>query len=251
VIDENFQKYASALEDIPSIIGYAIKANNNLILLQHLRELGCGAVLVSGNELLIAIKAGFEPEKLVFNGNGKLPKELELAAKHGVLINVDSEFDLENIITTAENVVLVIESGRSMVASSAVLVHIVTGTKTNGEKRFVVVDGSMASLIRPSLYDAYQHILLTAPSTGEVAKFDVVGPVCESADFLGKDRELRTPKSGAGLVVMDVGAYCMSMASTYNLNMRPPEYWLNDGRLQMVRRAEELSDHLRLFEGLI
>lgn len=63
------------------------------------------------------------------------------------------------------------------------------GVKTNGNKNFVVVDGSMAELIRPSLYDAYQHIELTAPHPeSPVQKFDVVGPVCESADFLGKER---------------------------------------------------------------
>jgi diaminopimelate decarboxylase len=65
--------------------------------------------------------------------------------------------------------------------------------KTNGNKHFIVVDGSMAALIRPSLYDAYQHIELTAPSSAPKQTFDIVGPVCESADFLGKERELPTP----------------------------------------------------------
>ena len=84
---------------------------------------------------------------------------------------------------------LVIEPGRSMVATSSAFVNTVTGVKTNGNKNFIVVDGSMAELIRPSLYDAYQHIELTAPHPGAaLEKYDVVGPVCESADFLGKDR---------------------------------------------------------------
>ena len=159
---------------------------------------------------------------------------------------IDSVRDL----VKAEGVTLIIEPGRSMVASSGALINTVTGTKTNGNKEFIVVDGSMASLIRPSLYDAYQHIVLTAPCDGEEAKFDVVGPVCESADFLGKERKLPRPSPGAGLVVMDAGAYCMTMASTYNLKMRPPEYWLDGGKLKMIRRAEELSDHVRLFDGL-
>ncbi|RID42295.1 hypothetical protein BRARA_J02195 [Brassica rapa] len=85
----------------------------------------------------------------------------------------------------------------------------------------------------------------------EVSKFDVVGPVCESADFLGKDRELPTPPKGAGLVVHDAGAYCMSMASTYNLKMRPPEYWVeDDGSITKIRHAETFEDHLRFFNGL-
>lgn len=100
---------------------------------------------------------------------------------------------------------------------------------------------------RPSLYDAYQHIELTAPAAGQRQVFDVVGPVCESADFLGKARELDTPAAGAGLVVHDAGAYCMAMASTYNLKMRPPEYWVEDDKLCKIRRAETLDDHLALF----
>lgn len=88
---------------------------------------------------------------------------------------------------------MVIEPGRSMVATSCGLVNTVTGVKTNGSKNFIVVDGSMSTLIRPSLYDAYQHIELTAPSSAPQQVFDIVGPVCESADFLGKDRKLPTP----------------------------------------------------------
>jgi len=83
------------------------------------------------------------------------------------------------------------------------------------------------------------------------ATYDVVGPVCESADFLGKERPLAAPAPGAGLVVHDAGAYCMTMASTYNLQMRPPEFWVaEDGVLRQIRRGETLEDHLRLFEGL-
>lgn len=123
--------------------------------------------------------------------------------------------------------------------------------KTNGNKNFIVIDGSMAELIRPSLYSAYQHIELTAPHHTPKAVYDVVGPVCESADFLGKDRELATPAAGDGLAVLDAGAYCMAMASTYNLKMRPAEYWVEGGdTLKMIRRGETLEDHLKLFEGL-
>ena len=71
------------------------------------------------------------------------------------------------------------------------------------------------------------------------------------ADFLGKERELPTPAKGAGLVVHDAGAYCMAMASTYNLKMRPAEYWVTErGELKKIRRGETLDDHINLFEGL-
>lgn len=81
-----------------AFIGYAVKANHNLHVLRYLAEMGCGAVLVSGNELKTAIKAGFSTEKMVFNGNGKMQDELNLAVENGVLVNIDSEFDLEHII---------------------------------------------------------------------------------------------------------------------------------------------------------
>lgn len=115
-----------------------------------------------------------------------------------------------------------------------------------------MIDGSMAELIRPSLYGAYQHIELVSPPlpNAETSTFDVVGPVCESADFLGKDRELPTPAKGAGLVVHDAGAYCMSMASTYNLKMRPPEYWVDDGSVVKIRHGETIEDFVKFFDGL-
>lgn len=103
-IRRNYEAYRDALSGLDSIIGYAVKANNNFKIMQYLRELGSGAVLVSGNELRLAIKAGFDSTRTIFNGNGKLPKELELAVEHGVLINIDSEFDLENIKAAAANV---------------------------------------------------------------------------------------------------------------------------------------------------
>ncbi|CAL4953660.1 unnamed protein product [Urochloa decumbens] len=380
----NFAAYREALQGLRSVVGYAVKANNNLPVLRLLRELGCGAVLVSGNELRLALQAG-----CIFNGNGKTFEDLKLAAESGVFVNVDSEFDLEDIIRAARatgkkvpvllrinpdvdpqvhpyvatgnktskfgirneklqwfldsiksysndiklvgvhchlgstitkvdifkdaatlmvnyvdeiraqgfeleylniggglgidyhhtdailptpmdlintvrelvlsrDLTLIIEPGRSLIANTCCFVNRVTGVKSNGTKNFIVVDGSMAELIRPYLYGAYQHIeLVSPPSPGaEVATFDIAGPVCESADFLGKDRELPTPDEGAdflgkdrelptpdegadflgkdrelptpdegaGLVVHDAGAYCMSMASTYNTKLMPPEY---------------------------
>ncbi|KDO47898.1 hypothetical protein CISIN_1g0120982mg, partial [Citrus sinensis] len=100
-ITRNVEAYKQALEGLNSIIGYAIKANNNYKILEHLRKLGCGAVLVSGNELRLALRAGFDPTKCIFNGNGKLLEDLVLAAQEGVFVNVDSEFDLENIVVAS------------------------------------------------------------------------------------------------------------------------------------------------------
>ncbi|MFB3040932.1 MAG: diaminopimelate decarboxylase, partial [Candidatus Poribacteria bacterium] len=147
-----------------------------------------------------------------------------------------------------DDVELIIEPGRSIIGNAAVFVNRVTGVKTNGNKHFIVIDGSMAELIRPSLYDTYQHIDFIEPVDGEVKTYDVVGPVCESADFLGKDRPLPTPHEGAGLIVYDAGAYCYAMSSNYNLKMRPPEYLVDGDRLIQIRRAETFEGYMRLFE---
>ncbi|KIY98180.1 diaminopimelate decarboxylase [Monoraphidium neglectum] len=103
-IASNYAAYQAALAGLDSIIGYAIKANNNLKIVQLLQSLGSGAVLVSGNELKLAIAAGFDASRCIFNGNGKLPWELELAAEAGCLVNVDSEFDFANIAAAAKKV---------------------------------------------------------------------------------------------------------------------------------------------------
>ena len=376
-ITTNYNAYLEAIEGLNAIIGYAIKANNNLAILKHLQELGSSAVLVSGNELCIALKANFKPEKTILNGNGKTIAELTYAIQNQVLINIDSEFDLQHIQQATEkakkqanvllrvnpdidpqvhpyvstgikdskfgiqnnkldwfldsiksstflnlvgihchlgstieqtqifydatvlmskfveiirsrgfelkylniggglgidyhkqgknlptplelinsirqileslDISLIIEPGRSIVGNTSILVNRVIGTKSNGKKNFAVVDGSMAELIRPSLYNAYHHIDLIEPCRGQLKTFDIVGPVCESADFLAKDRPLASPIEGMGLAVWDVGAYCQVMSSNYNLKMRPPEYWVDGKQLIQIRKKECMEDYLKLF----
>ena len=102
-LEANYAAYQKALEGIDSIIGYAVKANNNLSLLKRLSALGSGAVLVSGNELQMSLAAGFDLKRTILNGNGKTLAELSLAVEHGVLINIDSEFDLAHIQQTVKN----------------------------------------------------------------------------------------------------------------------------------------------------
>lgn len=377
-LEANFQAYRDALEGLDSIIGYAIKANNNLRIVELLRGLGSGAVLVSGNELRLAVKAGMDMTKTVFNGNGKTSAELEFAVECGCLVNIDSEFDLEHIAMAAKKMgvkanvlirinpdvdpqvhpyvstglasskfgirnshlgwflhrirgesaielvgvhchlgstikkvdifkdaadimiefieqiraegfstlkylniggglgidyaregediplpvdlvrtirpqlvkaglTIIVEPGRSMVGNTAIMVSKVIGVKTNGSKEFIVADGSMAELIRPSLYDAFQLICLTEPG-GETAKFDIVGPVCESADFLGKERILPRPAEGAGVAVMDAGAYCYAMASNYNMKVKPAEVLVDGDSWKVIRRAETFEEMMAAYD---
>jgi len=379
-LESNFQAYVEATKGMDAIIGYAIKANNNLNLLRILANRGSGAVLVSGGELLLAEKAGFDLQKTVLNGNGKTMEEISLAVTKGCLINVDSEYDLEHIIQASRQVgrkarilirinpdidpqvhpyvstglanskfgirnthlewflnrikqessyldlvgvhchlgstikqvkifkdaatimlefvsiirnagfhhlqflniggglgidyerqgdviptpeelvasirdkvkeaklTLIIEPGRSIAGNTGVLISRVIGVKSNGNKEFIVIDGSMSEVIRPSLYDAFHWIGLIAPSSGELSKFDVVGPICESADFLGKDRMLPRPEEGSGVVVMDAGAYCYAMASNYNMRPKPAEILVDGKQWKCIRRRETFEDMLMLYD---
>jgi diaminopimelate decarboxylase len=146
--------------------------------------------------------------------------------------------------------ILILEPGRSIVGDAGVLVGRVIGVKHAEQKSFIVTHGSMAELLRPSLYQAYHEIGYIEPVDGETRVYDIVGPVCESGDFLGKDRILPTPGEGVGLVVFDTGAYAYAMSSNYNARMRPPEYLVDGDRLTMIRRAERLDDHLLLYEDI-
>lgn len=138
---------------------------------------------------------------------------------------------------------LVLEPGRSIAANAGIFVTEAILTKTNQDHHFVVVDGAMNDLIRPSLYGAWQNIIpvSTAPHDGQVeASFDVVGPVCESGDFLGKARKLRV---GAGdlLAVRSAGAYGFVMASNYNTRPRAPEVLVDGDQMHVIRERETLE----------
>ena len=157
---------------------------------------------------------------------------------HDGKANIPTPLDLINSIKDSImplNLKLIIEPGRSLVGNTCVLVNKVIGVKTNRDKKFIVVNGSMSELIRPSLYNAYHHIEFAEPTDKEASNFDtydVVGPVCESGDFLGKDRKLHRPNEGDCLVVFDAGAYCQSMSSVYNLKLTCPEYWAEGKYIQ-------------------
>jgi diaminopimelate decarboxylase len=149
----------------------------------------------------------------------------------------------------SEDLTLIVEPGRSIVADAGILVCRVLGLKTCGDKRFLVVDASMSELLRPALYGAEHHIGFIEPVGGTPVTVDVVGPVCESADFLGRNRLLAVPAEGTGLAVYDTGAYGFTMSSNYNLRGRPAEYVVDGDRLRRVRRAETFEDTMRQFDG--
>ena len=140
---------------------------------------------------------------------------------------------------------IVVEPGRSLTANAGIFVTRVLYEKDNGDKHFVIVDGAMNDLIRPTLYQAYQAIEPVGPPNPETRVVDVVGPVCESGDFLAQQRELPVVGRGDLLAVHSAGAYGFAMASQYNGRPRGAEVLVRGDRFAIVRKRESLEDLVR------
>ena len=137
---------------------------------------------------------------------------------------------------------LIFEPGRSIVANAGVLLTRVEFLKQTGEKNFAIIDAAMNDLIRPALYSAYQEIIpLSLRDEGESRYWDLVGPICETGDFLGKDRKLNL-EAGDLLAVCSAGAYGFVMASNYNSRPRPVELMVDDNQVFVIREREKISD---------
>jgi len=141
-------------------------------------------------------------------------------------------------------VTVLLEPGRSIVGNAGVLLTRVLYRKDTGNKKFVVIDAAMNDLIRPPLYDSYHEVrpVSEARLGGPTEKVDVVGPICESGDFLAKDRELARTEEGDLLAVMSAGAYGFAMASNYNTRPRAAEVLVDGNRYTIVRRRETYED---------
>jgi diaminopimelate decarboxylase len=140
---------------------------------------------------------------------------------------------------------LLCEPGRYLVANAGVLLARVLYRKHAGGKEFVIVDAGMTDFVRPSHYNAHHEIipLVNGPRPDEVVS--VVGPICESGDFLALDRKLPRMDPGEYLAVMGTGAYGFVMSSTYNARPRPPEVLVEGDRFYVARQRETLDDLLR------
>ncbi|MBM4350820.1 MAG: diaminopimelate decarboxylase, partial [Deltaproteobacteria bacterium] len=363
-----------AFEGIPHLVCYSMKANSNLALIRLFVNLGGGVDVVSGGELYRALKAGADPQKIVFSGVGKKEDEIEYGLKAGILMfNVESSMELRTInevagrmnkkapisirvnpdidakthpyITTgmkqnkfgidilrapmayrlsselpnlkvmgidchlgsqlvdvdpfvealkrlkslvdqlrmegmeiryldlggglgityndeepphpyeyASNILeeirsfnctLILEPGRVIVGNAGILVSRVLYTKENEEKRFIIVDAAMNDLVRPSYYGSFHQILPVREEAREEIVADVVGPICESADFLAKGRKMPRPNPGELITVMSAGAYGFSMATNYNSRPRVAEVLVRDDEIHVIRKREDYEDLIR------
>ncbi len=147
---------------------------------------------------------------------------------------------------TALDMTILCEPGRFLTANAGYFLTKVLYEKQNGEKKFVVVDGAMNDLLRPSLYNAYHEIEALDASEGEKQKVDIVGPVCESGDFFAKDYMLPQLHQNDLLVIKSAGAYGFGMGSNYNTRGRSAEVAVENSQARLIRKRESFDDLIAL-----
>jgi len=140
------------------------------------------------------------------------------------------------------NLTLILEPGRVLVGNAGILVAKVLYTKSSGDKNFIIVDAAMNDLMRPSLYGSFHGIQSIKTGGRERIKADIVGPICESGDFLAKNREIESLEQGDLVAVMSAGAYGFSMSSTYNSRPRVAEVMAMGDRFHVIRKRETYED---------
>lgn len=379
-LTRHFQVFDEAFEDLPHLTCFAVKANANLAILKLFAREGSGFDVVSGGELYRALRAGADPQKIVYAGVGKTPEEIRDALQAGILMfNVESPQELKAIeevgaslgaqarvalrvnpdvdpqthpyistglkknkfgfdirsalqeyrvarqlphleivgihihigsqiveiapfrdafdrvisfiadlkregiairyldlggglgipykdeepptpkdlaqalssVASSLDCTFVLEPGRVIVGNAGILVTRVLYHKSTPEKHFLIVDAGMNDLIRPSLYGSYHGIqpVIRKGDKGDSQPSsiiaDVVGPICESGDFLAKDRRLPEVAPGELLAVMTAGAYGFTMSSNYNARPRVAEVLVKGSEYRVIRQRETYADLVR------
>ncbi len=144
-------------------------------------------------------------------------------------------------LTNHPDIELIFEPGRAIAANAGILLTKIEYLKHTEFKNFAVVDAAMNDLMRPALYSAWQDIVPVSPRKGEAIAYDIVGPICETGDFLGKDRDLLI-QQGDLLAIRSAGAYGFSMSSNYNARRRAAEVMVDGDKVHLVRKREEYID---------
>src|SRR5438132_6537085 len=372
-LERHFRVFDEALQSVPHLICYAVKANSNINILRRFVAWGTGFDIVSGGELFRVLRAGGSAEKVIFAGVGKTSDEIRYALDTNILFfNVESSAELELIHRIARDggkkarisiranpdvdprthpyistgmqkhkfgvslpearalyrntrglsnvevvgvqchlgsqitemgpfeealaslrqfilelksdgvglkyldfggglgisytdeqppspavygeavakatkdlgLIIVLEPGRVIAGNAGILLTRVLLKKNQGPKKFLVVDAGMNDLIRPALYGSHHQIWPVIDRTVKEI-VDVVGPVCESADFLAKDREVALLERGELLAVMSAGAYAFSLSSNYNSRPRAAEVLVTGETYRVIRRRESFDDLVR------
>ncbi len=179
---------------------------------------------------------------------------IDMGGGIGITYNEEEPPSLEEYVGAIQPIIkgsgrtLIVEPGRVIMGNAGILVTRVTYVKKSAAKNFIVVDGAMNDLIRPSLYQAYHRILPVTRSAedAETIKADVVGGICESGDFFARDRELPAPEAGDLITVMSAGAYGSAMSSNYNSRPLLAEVMVDGTRMEIIRRRQTYEEMVAL-----
>lgn len=221
-------------QDYINLIGIDYHIGSQIETLEPFLE-----AILSVSKIIEELKANNINIELINMGGGLginyKNKKIPTLTEFGVAINKKiKECNLENYK-------LILELGRSLVGNAGYLITKVEYIKKDSEKNYVIVDAGMDNLIRPALYGAWHYIESVNTKNGKKILCDIVGPVCECADFLGKDRELSVKQDDI-LVVYSCGAYAASMASNYNSRPKPPEIMIKKNKAMLISKKEEIED---------
>lgn len=176
-------------------------------------------------------------------------QHIDLGGGVGIVYNDETVPDLKHYAEAVDKLLgerayqLILEPGRSLIGNAGVLLTRVEYVKHGEEKNFVITDAAMNDLMRPSLYDAYHRIEAVEAKPINAITANVVGPICETGDFLGKDRLLAV-EAGDLLAIHSAGAYAASMASNYNTRNRAAEIWVNGNEAKLIRHRETIEQQL-------
>ena len=182
---------------------------------------------------------GFKPQIIDIGGGFGIPYRIENIEPIEVFGERISDFFVKNF----PSVSMVIEPGRFIVGNAGVLLTRIIYKKKTEAKKFLIVDAGMNDLIRPALYNSYHEIIPAVVYKGMNETYDIVGPICETGDFLGKERSLSANlDAGDVLAVMSAGAYGFSMSSNYNGRPRPAEIMVSGKKVIVCRKRENISD---------
>ena len=237
----------------------ALTAYRHAASLPHLQVIGIGCHI--GSQILEPGPLDEALERVLelaeaLAAHGVKPEHLDLGGGFGIRYRDEATLDIgAHCRALAARLAgrgfqVMLEPGRAIVGPAGVLLTRVEYLKLDKAKRFAVVDASMSELMRPALYQAY-HEIVAVSERGEIAqrRFDVVGPVCESADVLGVERDLAI-EAGDLLAILAAGAYGMAMASNYNSRPRPPEVLVDAGCALEVRARESVESLFALEKRL-
>lgn len=218
-------------------------------------DMHIGSQITSPEPFIDAVKR--MSELFFFLKENKIELEhFDIGGGFGVEYNSEKTFEIKELaeelipILNELNCRILFEPGRFLTANAGALITKVIYTKNNTKKNFIIVDAGMNDLLRPSIYSAYHEIIpvVNAVTRNKITT-DIVGPVCESGDFLAKNRKIQSVKRNELLAVLSAGAYGMVMASNYNSRRRPAEVMVNDDEYNLIR-GRETFEHLMYDEEI-